>query len=401
MTTQTDFTWTGINAFGQKLSGKINAENKSIVKKQLEKNDLTIISIKKNNFSFQFSQKKFSAKQRLDFTQQLQLLLQASLPLSDSLALIANTSDVIVIKNNANTLKEKINAGISFSAALNDYPEHFDKAFCQMISAGEQSGQLDVVLTQLIENQEHSLQIKSKISKALFYPMSVTVIAMIITIGLLIFVIPQFSAIYSNFGAQLPSTTRCLITLSHYLSQQGVFYLLAIVPVIFFIKKIFRKNPDFKNKIYHFIFKLPFCRSLIITGQIAQWSQLLAMTLSSSIPLIDALHIANHAITQPNFKIHMGIVREAVIHGKSLHAALESCSYFPIRAKTMIAIGENADALPHMMKKIATLYRHQLNDTLDRLSKLLEPVIMMLVASLVSGLMIAMYLPIFRMGSVI
>jgi len=397
-----DFLWTGINASGQKISGKINAVNKVLAKQKLENTEIFILTIKKINSIFSMTvTKKFSNKLRLDFTQQLQLLLQSSIPLADALSLMANTSQHTLIQHIANVLKEKITEGVNFSTALQSFSDYFDNTFCQMIMAGEQSGQLDIILLQLIENQERQLQIKSKIKKALFYPLCVMGIAAIITMGLLIFVIPQFDAIYTNFGGKLPALTQYLISLSHQLNQQGLWYFIFISIIIFIIKKMSQKNKRVRNFLLKSLFKIPFFQSLMMTSQIAQWSQLLSMTLSSGIPLVDALTISNQTLSQPLLQMQLQTMRESVINGKSMYSALDRCRYFPVRAKTMIAIGENADALPLMMKKIAVLYQQQLNDSLDRLSKLLEPVIMMVVASLVSGLIIAMYLPIFRMGSVI
>ncbi|HLB56155.1 MAG TPA: type II secretion system F family protein [Coxiellaceae bacterium] len=396
-----EFIWIGINNAGQKISGKISAENKIAAKTIIEKNDIALISIKKNYANLFSAKQKFTHKQRLDFTQQLQLLLQASIPLSDSLALIAKTSQDKIIQVFSAALQEKIISGTDFATALTDFPNHFTKTDCQMIAAGEKSGQLDIALTQLIENQEQRLQLKSKIGKALFYPLSVLCIAIIIAAGLIIFVIPQFQSIYSNFGARLPMMTCCLISMSHYLSQHGLFYLVILTILFLILKKILSEHYFLKNKMGQLFLKLPFVRTLLITKHVAEWSQLLAMMLSAGIPLVDALQIANQVISQPVFAQQMLDVRTAVIAGKSLHIALDICHYFPVRAKTMIAIAENADALPFMMKKIAILYQNSLNETLDRLSKLLEPVIMITVASLVSGLIIAMYLPIFKMGSVV
>jgi len=174
-----------------------------------------------------------------------------------------------------------------------------------------------------------------------------------------------------------------------------------ITPIILLTNYFFKKNDRLKNTLRHLIFKIPMVKSILITGQIARWSQLLSMSLSSGIPLIDALQITNQAISQTLLQTQLCKVRESVMTGKSLHSALDQCCFFPERAKTMIAIGENADALSIMMKKIAIFYQHQLNETLDRLSKLLEPVIMIIVASVVSLLIVAMYLPIFRMGNII
>ena len=397
-----EYSWTGISALGEKITGKIESPNKKSAIIAIKNRNITLLSIKKSNVLFSFKLKKsFSIKQRIDFTQQLQLLLQASIPLADALSLIATTSTDKSIQFLSAQLKEKIISGLDFASGLSLFPNYFDTTYRHLISAGEQSGQLEMVLTQLIENQENKAQIKNKIIKALFYPISVLCIAIIICIGLLIFVIPQFQSIYDNFGAQLPTLTQCLISISHYLSKNGIYYLTSIVILFFAIKKILKNNLFIKDNFQHLLFKLPIIHHFIVMQQVAVWSQLLSLMLTSNIALIDALQIANNAITQSIWSQQLKQVREAVIAGKSLHHALEQCQHFPERAKTMIAIGENADSLPFMMKKIAIIYQHTLNDMLDRLSKLLEPVIMITVATMVSGLIIAMYLPIFKMGNVV
>lgn len=399
---KSQFKWIGIDTSGIKVSGKLFADTKHDVYKTLENNHITILSVKKINAFFTFSiTKKFTDKDILDFTQQLLVLLQAGVPLVNALTLIASTSSHVIYQNTVNAIKEKIISGASFSAALSDFSEYFNQTFCKMIAAGEQSEQLETVLFELVRNQENQIQIRGKILKALLYPISVIVIAIGITIGLLIFVIPQFRVIYDNFGAKLPTMTCDLIGISHTISQNGLLIVVTTSFVLILINTLFKKNDRYKNRFYDLIFKLPMFRSLMITAQIARWSQLLAMTLSSGISLIDALQITNQAISQPLLQKQLQQVRESVIAGKSLHTALNVCHFFPERAKTMIAIGENADALSVMMQKIALFYQHQLNETLDRLSKLLEPVIMITVATFVSGLIIAMYLPIFRMGNVI
>lgn len=395
MHTEKQFTWIGINEQGKKITGKIISYDQQTAISCLQKKNIILLCIKKDIFIF-FLKRKISEKQKLDIMQQLQLLLQSSVPLSDSLSIIATTTKNTTIQSLLNKINETIISGASFSDSLRQFPLDFDDTFCHIISAGEQSGQLDVVLTQLINNIEQRIELRNKMTKALFYPLCVVAVALLISAGLLIFVIPQFSAIYNNFGAQLPMLTKSLIALSDYIRKNCFFILFGFIVFIYTFKHSY-----IKNSLHYIIYHLPFIKSLMITKQITQWCQLLSMTLSSGIPMVDALHIANLTLSHLILKNEMQEVKKAVIHGKSLYAALDLCHHFPVRAKTMIAIGENADALPYMMEKITYLYQQQLTNTLDRLSKLLEPVIMMLVASMVSGLIIAMYLPIFKMGSVI
>lgn len=397
-----EFTWTGINASGKKVSGNLLAKNKQIAQEKLLSDHVTILSIqKKLSLAFFSTSRKFTHKHRLDFTQQLHLLLESGIPLVDALSLIADNSPDKTTQELMTTIKEKMIAGHPFSKALRDFPDYFDHTYCQMISIAEQSGQLEFVLSQLIENQEQHAAMKNKITKALFYPASVLAIATMISIGLLIFVIPQFSSIYQNFGAQLPAMTTTLIHLSNFITHHAIIILFYTALLITLIQFSFRKNDAIKNKIQQISFQIAPYRSLYMTKQIAQWSRLMGMMLPTGIPLIEALQIANRAIIQPHLQQQMVSVQKGVVAGESLHEALNHCPHFPKRAKYLISIGENADALDVMMNRLSVIYQKKFETTLDHLSKLLEPVIMIGVASLISVLIVAMYLPIFRMGSVI
>ena len=210
-----------------------------------------------------------------------------------------------------------------------------------------------------------------------------------------------FGSIYSNFGAQLPGATRTLIAISNQVIQHGAIIFFSAIAIIFLLKLFLKKIRPLRKLFHRIIITIKPFRNIMMTHVIAQWSRILTLTLTAGIPLIDALYITNQSISNPFIQQQMKAVSDAVLTGQSLHAALSHCPHFPVRAKSLIAIAENAYALPKMLQKIAAIYRQQLNNGLERLSKLLEPVIMIGVASLVSGLIIAMYLPIFRMGSVI
>lgn len=397
-----DFSWTGIDTEGEKVSGEINAENKGAAKKILEENGLVLLTLIPIRKKFLLtSMRTLTKNEQIDFIQQILLLLQSGVSLADTLALMQTSSDNNIVRALCGKLREKITNGTSFSAALSNFPYYFDDVFCQMIAAGEETGRLEEVLSQLMNDQEQRLLIKRKISKILFYPITVLSIAIIIAIGLLLFVIPQFTSIYHNFNAQLPEMTRAMIHLSLILRHDSMLILIFFMMVIFLFRKNKLLSIQLSSRINSIFFRFPPIRALSMTKQVSRWSQLLSMTLFSGIALIDALSIANHAISQPTLKIQMNHVRESVIKGKSLRLSLDHCPHFPMRAKSMVAIGENSDALGEMLKKIAAIYQQQWDDSLDRLSKLLEPVIMIIVASFVSSLIVAMYLPIFKMGNAI
>lgn len=386
--------WTAVDHSGKILSGEIDGLNKKSVFNHLIKKEMTPLSIKKKFFTFSFN-KKITKQDLLDFTKELFILLHSGITLLNALTLILDSSQNLNFKNILTTIREKIINGESFFAALSTFPVIFNPIFCQMIFAGEHMGQLEDVLKQLIYSQERYLNISKKISKALFYPISVLIIAILISIGMLVFVLPQFQTIYNNFGATLPSITQRIIHLSQMIHAHFFIILLTLSLVFLSFKFYFRKK--------HYLtlfFKIPFFNRLMMIQQVAIWSQLLSMGLSAGIPLIESLQIATEMISIQKIRCEMSLVKSNVVAGKTLHHALECCPHFPTRAKHLISIAENADALPPMMINIAAIYQEKFEFLLDRLSKLLEPVIMILVALMISSLIIAMYLPIFRMGSV-
>lgn len=397
-----EFTWLGINQFGRKISGQMLAKNKEQVHEKLCVEKITTLIIhKKQSWHTLFRSRVFSDKQRLDFTQQLQLLLQSGITLVDALSLMTEHTDKTQAREMIMAIKEKIISGKTLANTLRDYPQAFDQAYAEMIGIGEQSGQLEFVLSQLIETLEQQIAMKNKAAKMLFYPVTVLCITILISMGLLIFVIPQFNNIYQSFGAQLPALTLTLIHLSQLITHHVIFIICCFILFIILIRHCFKKNNILKISMGNLLLRVPPLRSLYMTKQITQWGQLMSMLLSSGIPMIETLQIANRIMTHPCIQQQMGIVQNHVMAGEPLHIALNHCPYFPKRAKYLISIGENADALDVMMKRLCTIYRREYENTLDHLSKLLEPVIMIGVAGFISGLIIAMYLPIFHMGNVI
>ncbi|MDP1574693.1 MAG: type II secretion system F family protein [Coxiellaceae bacterium] len=385
-----EFTWIGITPLGKKIEGTISSSDKKSAINTLLLENMIILTIKKN-YHFTLS-KKISKKALLAFSEQLLLLLQSGITLSDSLGFLSESTDSKNVELLLKKLQCDLNNGLRFSTALEKFPNFFSKTYCKIISAGEESGELSIVLLQLINNQTQHLEMLRKIKKALFYPLTILVIALMVCIGLLIFVIPQFSRIYSNFGAKLPTMTQNIIAISHTLTHHAILSLLISTLLPFVFKKI---------NVMSFLTQFSFFKTIHIARNIVQWSQILSMALNAHMHLIDALTLANQTLTHQKMQAELNSVKNSVIAGEKLHKALEYCDYFPTRARHFIAIGENADALNSMVEKVAYYYTQQFADHLEHLSKLIEPVIMIIVASLVSGLIIAMYLPVFKMGSVI
>lgn len=388
-----EFTWIGIDKTGKKCSGKLREKNKVSAISQLKNNHIIILSIKKSLISL--AKKHLSQKEIVDFSEELYLLLSSGIPLSDALSLIQASTQHLTLSDVLKTLIEDLQTGLSFSASLEKHAHDFDHYYYQMIAAGENSGELTSALSKLIDAKKKQLHTQHKMKKACFYPLFVLTLSLMICLGMLIFIIPQFSQIYANFNATLPPMTQLILKISHLLQtywQDILLFLLLVSPCT--------KNNHLKKYVLGLL-NIPFLKKVFRTQQIAHWSDVMAMSLSSNIPLADAITIANQTLSDHAMRQSFIHVKTRIIMGEKLHMALKSCHYFPVRACHFIAIGENTDALSSMMHKVAEYYHQQFSDQLDYLSKLIEPVIMILVASLISGLIIAMYLPIFKMGSII
>lgn len=393
--------WVGIDKNGFKKSGEHFASSKTIVKNNLERQKILPLNIqkhKKNIFSLQCD--RFTTKQRLDFTEELYWLLQSGTALTEAIDTIASTYTNTHLKKMLTSIKNTLLSGESFSIGLSAFPMAFDTTYLQLITVGEQTGQLEKMLKQLITHQKTLSTLKSNIMKAMVYPISVFIISIGITIGLLIFVVPQFAHIYQSFGAQLPETTQLLIQISKTLSSHFFLFITLIASSIALIKAIWRYYPQPKKALSQFLLKTPIIKKWITIALIAQWSQIFSTLLNAGTPLIEALTLSSKAVTHSDFQHKMSNVIKQIVSGNSLSDALKNHSYFPERFHQHIRIAESADTLPVVIEKMATAYQHQLNNLLGHLSKLVEPVIMILIASGIAMLIIALYLPIFRMGSI-
>lgn len=394
------YIWLGIDISGNTKSGLIISENKKNAEISLKNNKITVLSIKKEKRFFS-CQKKFSPKNLLDFTQELYLLLKSGIALKQALEFIILVTKNAVIKRILVTIKDYIISGQSLSAALSCFPNYFNKTYCDMISAGEQSSKLETVLKQLIDVQLKSNKIKQKMFGALLYPVSVLLISILITIGLLVFVIPQFTSIYNNFGSQLPKITQNLILMSRVLKHYFLFLIAIFITMVLSANTALKKFKKIRYLIYRFQLTFPVIKNFFILKNVARWSAIFSVLLESGMSLLMSFSIANQTIENGILKKLLENVGSAIRAGDSFSDAISRIEYIPIRAKQLIAIGENSDALQNMLKQVALLHDEALNDLLDHLSKLLEPVMMIVIALLITGLIVAMYLPIFQMGNIV
>lgn len=394
------YRWYGINAHGQRVHGRRIAHNSNQLRQQLHSEGISVLSIRKI-WTLQNHSKKISAKHLADFTRQVAILYQANIALTLIFKIIKQEDHNLRLQILILALLEHVENGMTLSQALAQFPQYFDNIYCGLVQAGEASGSLSQTLSQLADHQEQMLSLREKIAKAMYYPAATLTIALLITWGLLIFVVPQFQNIFSNFGSQLPLFTQLIIKLSLLLRQHFLFGVISLFSLFFLFKILLKNSTSWSSWIEDKLLCLPILGKILHATIIAHWSQILATTLIAGIPLIDALQIAAKAIPSRSYQRSLSFLILAINNGQTFYQALQSCSFFTPRIIQMIMVGESSGQLTFMLHKISQIQQSQLNKRIELLSKWLEPFIMMILAILIGSLIIAMYLPIFKLGAVI
>lgn len=394
------FQWQGLNTNGQRLQGKITAVTKQEAITILIQQKITPLKLSKIWKPFEFN-KKIKSKHIADLTHEFATLLQAGIPLSKTFEILIASAGHDLIKELLQTMQKNINNGKSFAQTLRSIPQHFDDLYCGLIDAAEQSGSLVEIFQILAKHQDRSIHFQSKLVKALIYPATVLCIAMLICCGLLIFVIPQFQNVYQGFGASMPPLTQFIIKLSNELRKYGWLISFLILTFIIFIRHISNRSQRCKYFWQWLLLKLPIIGPIVHISIINRFTLCMASMTASSVPLLKALKISSSIVQNYLYENDLKEVMQRVITGTAFAQALQSCKFFPLRVSQMIAVGENSGTLATMLQKVSITYQNSLEQKLDHLSKLLEPVIMIVLAVLIGSLIIALYLPVFKLGTVI
>ena len=396
------FIYSGQDRSGKQVNGQITAENKLLAEEMVRKIGVAADKIApKPKFTLEsLNRRTINSDEIVSFTRQLATMLKAGLPLIQSLDVAAESSDKAHIKAFIMSLRNEVAAGHTFSDSLRNYPNIFDNLYCNLVSAGEISGTLDIMLDRVATFQEKDQRLKANIKKALTYPIAVLVIAGVVTAILLINVVPAFEQTFASFGSELPAFTRLVVSLSETMQEYWGWTLGFLVLAIGLFKIALNKSKRFSYAIDKYLLKAPVLGKIMLLSSIARFSRTLATTFSAGIPMLDALdssagavgnqHIANAAIE----------VRDTVSQGSLLNVAMRSNSVFPPLLQQLTKVGEEAGALETMLNKAADSYEDSVNDAVDTMTALLEPAIMSFLAVVIGGLMIAMYLPIFQLGNV-
>ncbi|PKG62347.1 MULTISPECIES: type II secretion system F family protein [Pseudoalteromonas] len=397
------FQWVGVSARGKKLEGELSGDSIALVKAQLRKQGITPSKVKRKAkplFGLQ-SVQKITPKDIALITRQIATMLMAGVPLIQSIEMIGSGSTNKSIGKLMETIGDEVKAGQPLSSSLRKHTRYFDDLYCDLVASGEQSGALDRIFDRVAIYKEKSEALKSKIKKAMFYPIAVLVIALIVTSILLIFVVPQFQDIFNGFGAELPAFTLFVIGISEFMQEYWWMMLIAIVSAGWLFKEAKLKSLKLRDATDRAILKLPVIGMILNKAAVARYARTLSTTFAAGVPLVDALDSAAGASGNAVYRYAILDIKAEVSSGNQMNWAMRNSKIFPDMVIQMVAIGEESGSLDGMLAKVATIYEQEVDDAVDGLSSLLEPLIMAVLGVLVGGLIVAMYLPIFQLGAVV
>jgi len=397
------FTWQGLNRKGKKVNGELSASSLLELKAQLRKQGITPGRIKKKPKPL-FGLGGSPSIQPADIaviTRQIATMLGAGVPLVQTIEMIGKGHNNSNMQKLLADIGNKLQSGIPLSDCLREHPKYFDDLYCDLVASGEQSGSLETIYDRVATYKEKAEALKSKIKKAMTYPIAVLVIAAVVTSVLLIFVVPVFQEIFASFGAELPAFTLFVVGISNFMQSYWYIGLAAIFIASYLFKKAHLNSQQFRDKVDKNILKIPVIGDLLEKAAVARYARTLSTTFAAGVPLIDALESAAGASGNAVFRDAILEIRSEVSSGMQMNLAMRNCNIFPDMVIQMVAIGEESGAVDDMLAKVATVYEQQVDDAVDSLTSLLEPMIMAVLGVVIGGLIIAMYLPIFQIGMVV
>ena len=396
------FKWEGIDKKGAKVKGELNGQNPALIKAQLRKQGINPTKVnKKGKDLFGGAGKKIKPMDIALFTRQMATMMKAGVPLLQSFDIIGEGFDNPNMRKLVDEVKMEVAAGNTFASSLRKKPQYFDDLYCNLVDAGEQSGALETLLDRIATFKEKTEALKAKIKKALNYPIAVIVVAIIVTAILLIKVVPQFESVFQGFGAELPAFTQVVVNLSRGLQDYWYMFLGAIIAAVFAFQESHKRSEAFRNWMDRTMLKLPIVGDIMYKATVARFARTLATTFAAGVPLVESLDSVAGASGNVVFRNAIGTIKQDVSSGTQLNFAMRSTGIFPSLAIQMTAIGEESGALDAMLDKVATFYEDEVDNAVDGLTALMEPMIMAVLGVLVGGLIIAMYLPIFQLGQVV
>ena len=398
----TVFFWSGTDRNGRKSKGEVLARSAAIARVQLRKQGVVAKSVKKKSKPlFTFGAKKIKPADIAIFTRQLATMMKAGVPLVQAFDIVAEGTDHEKMRELIMTVRTDVSSGTGLAGALEKHPAYFDELFCSLVASGENSGTLEVMLDRVATYKEKTEALKAKIKKALTYPIAVIVVAIVVTGILLVKVVPQFAETFQSFGSDLPGFTLFVLRISEWVQSWWFIMLLGFFAAGYLFSQAKRRSKRFADGIDAVALKLPIIGSVVHDAVIARFSRTLSTTFAAGVPLPDALESTAGAAGNAIYAQGIRHIRDDVTSGTALAISIRTTGLFPTMLLQMTAIGEESGSLDDMLGKVADHYEAAVDNAVDSLSSLMEPMIMSILGVLVGGLMIAMYLPIFMLGSVI
>lgn len=395
------YVWEGIDKKGTKVTGELTGHNQALIKAQLRKQGVNPLKVRKKSVSIFSAGKKIKPLDIAFFSRQMATMMKAGVPLLQSFDIISEGSANPNMRKLVDDIKQEVAAGHSFATALRQKPQYFDDLFCNLVDAGEQAGALESLLDRVATYKEKTESLKAKIKKAMTYPIAVVIVAFIVSGILLIKVVPQFQQLFAGFGADLPAFTVMVIGLSQVLQDYWLLVLIGVFLTIFAFRHAHKTSEKFRNGLDRTLLKTPIIGPLLYKSAVARYARTLATTFAAGVPLVEALDSVSGATGNIVFKNAVNKVKQDVSTGMQLNFSMRSTGVFPTLAVQMTSIGEESGALDSMLDKVATYYEEEVDNMVDSLTSLMEPMIMAVLGVIVGGLVIAMYLPIFQLGSVV
>lgn len=397
----TVYTWEGTDKKGAKMTGELTGHNPALIKAQLRKQGVNPTKVRKKAVSIFGSGKKIKPLDIAFFSRQMATMMKAGVPLLQSFDIIIEGAENPNMRKLIEDVKAEVAAGNTFASALRQQPKYFDDLYCSLVDAGEQAGALEALLDRVATYKEKTEALKAKIKKAMTYPIMVMLMAFVVSGIMLLYVVPKFQDIFSGFGAELPAFTLMVIGLSKFVQEWWLIIIGAMAVGIFLFRRSYKASQGLRDKVDRGLLKIPVIGPLLYKSAVARFARTLSTTFAAGVPLVEALDSVAGAAGNVVFREAVNKVKQDVSTGMQLNFSMRSTGIFPSLAIQMTAIGEESGALDAMLDKVASYYESEVDNMVDNLTSLMEPLIMAVLGVIVGGLVIAMYLPIFKLGSVV
>ena len=392
------FQWEGKDKSGKRIRGEMRCSGENIVHVTMRRQGVIVTKVRKQKLS---RGRRITDKDIALFTRQLATMMRSGVPLLQAFDIGIKGSTNPTLARMLNDIRNDVASGSNLSAAFAKHPVQFDRLFCNLVAAGEQAGILDDLLERLAVYKEKILAIKSKIKSAMFYPMAVIVVASLVISVMMLFVIPEFKKVFEGFGADLPAPTLLVMAMSDFFVEWWYVIFGGLIGGVVLLAYLYKRSPRMQNLLDRVILKVPVIGDIVLKATVARWARTLSTMFAAGVPLVEALDSVGGAAGNHVFLQATNEIQTEVSTGTSLTVAMQNANVFPVMVVQMVSIGEESGELDAMLSKVADFYEQEVDDAVAGLSQLLEPMIMVFLGVVIGGLVVAMYLPIFKLGGVV